>query len=252
MTTTDRTATKRVPMDSTRKTALVAGVFYLISFVSIPTLSLYGTVKGEGFIISSAADTGALWGGFLEVIVALAGIGTAVALYPVVRRQNEAMALGFVATRTLEAAMIFAGVASLLSLVALRQPGASGADATSLTTVGQALVAFYNGAFLVGQSLMPVMNALLLGTLMYRSGLVPRLIPLIGLIGAPLQLTAVIATLFGLIDRVSSVALILVIPIFLWELSLGIYLVVKGFKPSPITAGMVAAGSPPVYRDVVA
>src|SRR5450830_271187 len=251
MTTTDPTATKRVPMDSTRKTALVAGVFYLISFVSIPTLSLYGTVKGEGFIISSAADTGALWGGFLEVIVALAGIGTAVALYPVVRRQNEAMALGFAASRTLEAAMIFTGVASLLSLVALQHAGASGTDATSLTAVGQALVGFYNGAFLVGQSLMPAVNAVLLGTLLYRSGLVPRVLPVVRLIGAPLQFTAVILTMFGVIDRVSSVALILVIPIFLWELSLGIYLVVKGFKPSPITAGMVAAGSPPVYRDVV-
>jgi len=248
MTTTDRTtATKRAPMSSTRKTAFVAGVFYLITFVSIPTLSLYGTVKGEGFIISSAADTGALWGGFLEVIVALAGIGTAITLFPVVRRQNEAMALGFVATRTLEAAMIFAGVASLLSLVALRQPGASGADATSLTTVGQALVAFYNGAFLVGQSLMPVMNALLLGTLMYRSGLVPRLIPLIGLVGAPLQLTAVILTMFGVVDRNSGATGILVIPIAVWEFSLGVYLVVKGFKPSPITAG-----SPSIDRGAFA
>jgi hypothetical protein len=131
-------------VNSTRKTALVAGIFYLITFVSIPTLGLYSSVKSKDFIISSGTDTGALWGCFLEVIVALAGIGTAVTLFPVVKRQNEGMALGFVATRTLEAAMIFAGVVSLLSLVALQQAGASGADATSLTTVGQALVAFYN------------------------------------------------------------------------------------------------------------
>jgi len=168
-------------VNSTRKTALVAGIFYLITFVSIPTLGLYSSVKSKDFIISSGADTGALLGCFLEVIVGLAGIGTAVTLFPVVKRQNEGMAIGFVATRTLEAAMIFAGVASLLSLVALQKAGASGADATSLTTVGQALVAFYNAVFLVGQSLMPVANALLLGTLMYRSGLVPRVIPVIGL-----------------------------------------------------------------------
>jgi len=252
MTITDRTATRRVPMDSTRKTALVAGVFYLITYVSIPTLGLYGPVNGKDFIISSAASTGAQLGCLLEVIVALAGIGTAVTLFPVLRRQNEGMALGFAASRTLEAAMTFAGVASLLSLVALQHAGASGTDATSLTAVGQALVGFYNGAFLVGQSLMPAVNAVLLGTLLYRSGLVPRVLPVVGLIGAPLQFTAVILTMFGVIDRVSSVALILVIPIFLWELSLGIYLVVNGFKPSPITAGMVAAGRPPVYRDVVA
>ena len=239
-------------MNSTRKTALVAGIFYLITFVSIPTLGLYSSVKSKDFIISSGADTGALWGCFLEVIVALAGIGTAVTLFPVVKRQNEGMALGFVATRTLEAAMIFAGVASLLSLVALQQAGASGAEATSLTTVGQGLVAFYNAVFLVGQSLMPVANALLLGTLMYRSGLVPRVIPLFGLIGAPLQLTAVILTMFGVIDRTSTAAGILVIPDFIWELSLGIYLVVKGFKPCPITDAMLEDVTPPAHRDVLA
>src|SRR5450756_253505 len=97
MTITDRTATRRVPMDSTRKTALVAGVFYLITYVSIPTLGLYGPVKGKDFIISSAASTGAQLGCLLEVIVALAGIGTAVTLFPVLRRQNEGMALGFAA-----------------------------------------------------------------------------------------------------------------------------------------------------------
>jgi hypothetical protein len=230
---------------STRKTALVAGVFYLITFVSIPTLGLYSSVKGKNFIIGSGADTGAYWGCLLEVIVAIAGIATAVTLFPVVKRQNEGMALGFVATRTLEAAMIFAGVASLLTLVALHKPGASGADATSLTTVGQTLVAFYNATFLLGQSLMPVANALLLGTLLYRSGLVPRVIPMIGLIGAPLQLTAVILTMFGVIDRTSTATGILVIPDVIWELSLGIYLVVKGFKACPITDAMRGAGTAP-------
>jgi hypothetical protein len=238
-------------VNSTRKTALVAGIFYLITFVSIPTLGLYTSVKSKDFIISSGADTGALWGCLLEVIVGLAGIGTAVTLFPVVKRQNEGMALGFVATRTLEAAMIFAGVASLLSLVALQKAGASGAEATSLTTVGQMLVAFYNKVFLVGQSLMPVANALLLGTLMYRSGLVPRVIPAIGLIGVPLQLTAVILTMFGVIDRSSTATGILVIPDFIWELSLGIYLVVKGFKACPITDAMNAAGTTPAQPDVV-
>src|ERR1035441_4606036 len=123
MTTTMRiTAAKRVPMDSTRKTALVAGVFYLITFISIPTLALYGPVKNHrDWILSSGGHTAVLVGGFLEVIVALACIGTAVTLYPVVKRQNEGVALGFVAARVLEACMIFAGVVSLLSLVTLRQ-----------------------------------------------------------------------------------------------------------------------------------
>jgi len=244
---------KGVPVNSTRKTAFVAGIFYLITFVSIPTLGLYSSVKGKDFIISSGADTGALWGCFLEVIVGLAGIGTAVTLFPVVKRQNEGMALGFVASRTLEAAMIFTGVASLLSLVTLHQDlgTATGANAASLITIGASHVATYNWAFTLGQSLMPGINALLLGTLMYRSGLVPRVLPVIGLIGAPLHITAVVLTMFGVIDRVGSVALIAALPIAVWEFSLGVYLVVKGFKPCPITDAMLAADTPPAYRDVV-
>jgi len=255
MTTTARTtAAKQVPMDPSRKTALVAGVFYLMTMVSIPTLALYGPVKSKDFIISSGADTGALWGCFLEVVVALAGIGTAVTLFPVVKRQNEGMALGFVAARTLEAALTFTGVASLLSLVTLRQDlgPATGADAASLITIGASHVATYNGAFTLGQSLMPGINAILLGTLMYRSGLVPRVLPVIGLIGVPLHITAVVLTMFGVIDRVGSVALIAALPIFVWELSLGIYLIVKGFRSCPITDAMREDATPPATRELVA
>ena len=192
MTIIDRTtATKRVPMDSLRKTALVAGVIYLITFVSIPTLALYGPVRNDpNYIVGPGPDTPVLFGGVLEIIVALACIGTAVALYPVVKRQNEGVALGFVGARVLEAAAIFAGVVSLLSIVTLRQAGA-GADAL---VTGQALVALHNWTTLLGQSFLPAVNALLLGSLLYRSRLVPRVIPLLGLIGAPLLVASVVAT----------------------------------------------------------
>src|SRR6204780_1272903 len=179
-------AAKRIPMTSTRKTALVAGVCYLITFISVPTLALYGPVKNHrDWILSSGSHTGVLVGGFLEVIVALAGIGTAVALYPVVKRQNEGVALGFVAARILEAAMIFTGVVSLLSLVTLRQDlgAAAGANA-ALGTTAAAHVAIYKWTFLLSQSLMPAINALLLGSVLYRARLVPRVIPALGLIGA--------------------------------------------------------------------
>ena len=241
------------PMSSTRKTALVAGVFYLITFASIPTLALYGPMKNHrDWILGSGSNTAVLVGAFLEVIVALAGIGTAITLYPVVKRQNEGFALGFVASRVLEASMIFAGVVSLLSLVTLRQDlgGAAGANAASLVTTGASHVAVYNATFLLGQSLMPAVNALLLGTLMYRSRLVPRVIPVIGLIGAPLLITAVFATLFGVIEQGSSLAAAAALPVAAWELSLGVWLVVKGFRPSPITAGAVAAATPAAHQDV--
>jgi hypothetical protein len=256
MATTVRiTATKRVPMDSMRKTALVAGVFYLITFISIPTLALYGPVKDHpGWILSSGAHTGVLVGGFLEVIVALACIGTAVTLYPVVKRQNEGAALGFVAARVVEAGMIFTGVVGLLSLVTLRQDlgGAAGANAAVLVTTGASHVAIYNWTFLLGQSLMPGINAVLLGSLMYRSRLVPRIIPVLGLIGAPLLITAVIATLFGGIGQYSSLAALAALPVAAWELSLGVWLIVKGFKPAPITAAMTAADSAPACHEVTA
>jgi hypothetical protein len=245
---------KRIPMSSTRKTALVAGVFYLITFISIPTLALYGPVKNHrDWILGSGSHTAVLVGAFLEVIVALAGIGTAVTLYPVVKRQNEGVALGFVASRLLEAAMIFTGVLSLLSLVTLRHDlgGAAGANAAALVTTGASHVAIYNGTMLLGQTLMPGINALLLGYLMYRSRLVPRILPVLGLIGAPLLIAAVIATLFGGdIGHVSAFRAIATFPVAAWELSLGVWLVVKGFKSSPITAAMTAADTAPAYHDV--
>src|ERR1700761_2972717 len=227
MATTVRTpATKpppatRIPMPSLRKTALVAGIFYLITFISIPTLALYGPVKNHrDWILSSGTHTGVLVGAFLEVIVALAGIGTAVTLYPVVKRQNEGVALGFVTARLLEAAMIFTGVLSLLSLVTLRHDlgGAAGANAAALVTTGASHIAVYNGTMLLGQTLMPCINALLLGSLMYRSRLVPRVIPVLGLIGGPLLLTAVERTLVsGDIGHVSAFRAIATFPVAAWE-----------------------------------
>jgi len=227
------TAAKRAPMDSMRKTALVAGLLYLITFISIPSLALYKQVKTDpNFITSAGATTPLLVGGFLEIIVALAGIGTALALFSVVKRQHEGFALGFVTTRVFEAGVIAVGVMSILSVVTLQQPGATGAEATSLVTLGGGLVATYNWSFLLGQSLMPALNALMIGTLMYRSGLVPRAIPAVGLIGAPLLIIATIATLFGVLEQYSAVPVLAAVPIGVWELSLGLWLAIKGFKAS--------------------
>jgi hypothetical protein len=230
-----------------RKTALVAGLFYLISFISIPSLALYGIVKNDpSFIISAGNDTGILASGFLEMIVALAGIGSAIALFSVIKRQHEGLALGLVATRLFEGGVIAIGVMSILSVTTLRQPGATGAEATSLVTMGQALVGVHNWAFLLGQSLMPALNALLLGTVMYRSRLVPRILPVMGLIGAPLLLASTVATLFGLFEQYSLVPGVATIPIFVWELGLGLWLTFKGFKSSaPLMIAAAAASASP-------
>jgi hypothetical protein len=220
-------------MSPARKTSLAAGVLYLLTFVSIPTLFLYGPVRHDPkYILGPGPDTAVFFGGILEIVVALAVIGTAVALYPVLKRQNEGVALGFVGARVLEAATIFAGVAILLSVVSLRQAGAGAGALVS----GQTLAILYDRTFLIGQSFMPAVDDLLLGFLLYQSRLVPRVLPLLGFFGAALLVAGDIATLFNLWGSMASLAPLLAIPIALFEFSLGVYLIVKGFKPVPIIA----------------
>lgn len=215
-------------MKPQRKTSLAAGICYLLTFVSIPTIALYGPVHGINYITDTAPDTKVFIGGILEMIVALAGIGTAAALYPVLKKQNEGFAIGLLASRVLEAGTIFAGVAFLLTLVTLKQSG------LNTPVVGQALVALYDRIFLIGQGFIPAVNALLLGTLLYHSRLVPKALPVLGFFGAFLLLISWTATLFGLITQVSAVTGLLALPIALWEFSLGLYLVIKGFKPNTL------------------
>lgn len=250
-TATPTRTTKRVPMTSLRKTALAGGAFYVLTFLaSIPAVFLLSPVLNDAnYIVSAGADTQVTFGAFLDLVTALTGIGTAVALFPVVKRQSEALALGFVTARMFEAAVIIIGVVSLLAVVTLRQPGATGAEANSLVIAGHSLVAVRNWTFLLGPNVMAGLNALLLGTLLYKSGLVPRVIPTLGLIGAPLILAVTFATMFGLTEH-GSAWWVMAAPIFVWELSLGIYLIVKGFKPSPVTAGMVAPGASPAHGNV--
>jgi hypothetical protein len=166
----------------------------------------------------------------------------------VAKRQSETAALGFVTARVLEAGLIFVGVVSLLSLTTLRHDvaGTAGADPASLVTTGHTLVAVYDWAFLLSQSLMPVVNALCLGYVMYRSRLVPRILPIVGLAGAPLLLVSDIAIFFGVYDRMAPIAALAALPIAAWEFSLGLWLTFRGFTPSPITAGP----APSVEKDV--
>ena len=218
-------------MNSLRKYSLAAGLFYLLTFVSIPTLALYSSVRGPGFVVGPGPDAPVILGVLLEMIVALAGIGTAVALYPVVRRQGEARAVGFVASRTLEAATIYVGIVSLMSIVTLRQAGAGNA---ALVTA-QGLAAQYQWTFFFAQSFIPAVNGILLGSLLYESRLVPRWLPVLGFIGAVLLVATWFAVLVGLIAAIGPVAAVAALPIAVWEFSLGIYLTVWGFKPSSST-----------------
>ncbi len=229
MNTNNTTAT--IP-SSQRKISLAAGLLYLLTFVSIPTLALYGQVKGANYIMGTGPDTAVIIGGILEIIVALAGIGTAVVLFPVLKKQSEGLALGLVASRVLEASTIFADVVCLMTIVTLRR---TGVGPEALVT-GKTLVALY-GLFRLGQNLMPAIDDLLLGTLLYQSRLVPRVLPVLGIIGAPLLIANTIVFMFGITSGPLYVLTgIGVLPIALFEFSLGIWLTVKGFNPSAITS----------------
>jgi len=217
-------------IDSNRKNSLTAGVLYLLTFVSIPTLALYGSIHQPNYILGSGPDTKVIIGGILEIIVALTGIGTAVALYPVLKKQNEGVALGLVGSRVLEAGTIFAGVAFLLTVVTMRQT-AAGSEAL---VASNTLVIMYDRMFLIGQSFMPAINDVLLGFLLYQSRLVPRGLSLIGIIGGPVLIIGDICVLFGLIGQHDPSTGLFAVPVALFEFSLGIYLTVKGFKSRPI------------------
>jgi hypothetical protein len=221
---------------SERKLARIAGVLFVITFVtSIPAVLLYHPIlHNTGYITGSGHDTRVLVGAFLELLLIIANIGTAVVLFPILKRQSEPLALGFVTARLVESAFIAVGVLSLLAIVTVRKD-AAGADAGSLTAIGQALVAIKNWTFLLGPGfVVGIGNGMILGYLMYRSGLVPRRMAMLGLVGGPLVCASGIAILFGVFDRGSAPQGIATIPEFAWELSLGIYLWVKGFKPSAI------------------
>lgn len=221
----------RTTQSRSRRISLAAGALYLITFLSLPAAALYNTVRQPNYVTGPGPDNAIILGGILEIIVALACIGTAVALYPAVKRQSEAFALGFVGARILEAGTIFAGVVSLMTLVTLRQ---SGAGAAALVT-GRALVAMYDW-FHLGQNLMPAVNAVLLGSLLYQLRLVPRVLPLLGFIGAPLLVANTIVLMFGITGPLLTLTTLAVLPIAVWEFSLGVWLVVKGFTPTATTA----------------
>ena len=211
-------------MIASRKTSLTAGILYLLTFISIPTLSLYREIHQPNFILSSAPASDVVLGGILELLMALACIGTALVFYPVLKKQNETLALGFVAARILEATLIFAGVASLLTVLNLRSLG------SDALVMSRGLVMLYDRLFLISQSFIPAVNALLLGTLLYQARLVPRILPMIGMVGAFTLVAGDVAVLYGVFDQRAPIAGLSAVPIALWEFSLGLYLTFKGFK----------------------
>jgi hypothetical protein len=223
-----------IRMPPTRRIAFAAGVLFIITFVtSIPALYLYQPVLDNpaGYIAGAGANNRIFLGASLELLLIIANVGTAVVLFPILRRQNEILALGFVTARLVESVFIAVGILSVLAMVSLQQDAAN-AGSGSLAVV---LAAIKDWTFLLGPGfVVGIGNGMLLGYLMYKSALVPPRLAMLGLIGGPLICASGIAVLFNVIEQGGAVQSIATVPEFFWELSLGIYLTVKGFRPSPI------------------
>lgn len=224
-------------MKPSRKISLVAGIFFLLTFIHVAILPLYDDILNDpDFVLGAGDDTLVRLGALIDLITGLAGVATGVILFQVLRRQQLGIALGYVAVRTFEAVMIVTGTLCLLAVVTLREEVAGAADAATLTTTAQSLVAFRDWTFVFGPGVCAGLgNGLLLGYLMLRSGLVPRNMALLGVIGGPLSLVGVTFVLFGQWEQDAPAQFLFTLGEIAWELSLSVYLIVWGFKPSPIT-----------------
>jgi hypothetical protein len=226
-------------MEALQKPGRIAGVWFIATFVfSIPAVLLYDPVLNDAdYIFGAGLDARISTGALLEIFLAISNIATAVVFFPVLKRVNEAVALGYVALRIMESAFIVSGLMSLMTVVTLRDDFGADADSASLDVVGQALVAFHDWTFLLGpQFCAGFGNGILLGYLMYRSGLVPPRMAMLGLIGGPLAFLGGVLVLFGTIENPSGALFALTAIEIVWEASLGIYLTVKGYRPSPLLA----------------
>jgi hypothetical protein len=235
---------KRTPMDPMRRTAYVVGVLFVVTYITsiAAKFAFYPPfLDNADYLLGDGEDTRVLWGAFAEMILIIANIGTAVAIYPVLKRRFPALSLGFVTARVMESVFIAVGILAVVTLVTMRQDfSGAAADNSALAITSHALVTLQEWTFNLGPAfVVGVGNGIILGYMMYRTGLVPRAMAMLGLIGGPLIVASGTAIIFGAIEAGSTAQKLASIPEFFWELSFGIYLIVKGFKPSAITADMV-------------
>lgn len=221
-----------------RRRAGIAGWLMALTFItSIPAaLYLYEPVLSHtNYILGAGADTRITLGAFLEILLMIGNVGTAVVMFPILKRYSETLSLSYVASRTIEATIIGVGVLSLLSILTLRGDlaGSTGADIGALNIAGQTLVAIHDWTFLLGPGFCVGVNGILLGWLMYRTGLMPRGLALLGVVGGPLIFVSAIFVLFGVYEQ-SGLHGLFSIPEALFELSFAIFLIVKGFRASPV------------------
>ena len=240
-----------IPPDETRRISVTFGMLYVLTFItSIPALYLFQPVLDDpvGYVTGAGDTNRIVLGAVLELILILANIGTAVVIYPLLKRENEGLALGYVAARIMESTFILVGILSVLAVVTLQQD-ATAADQRMFGSIAYTLAAIKDWTFLLGPGfVVGIGNGLLLGYLMYRSGLVPRRMAWLGLIGGPLIILSGVAVMFGVGQPGGALQGIATLPEILWELCLCIYPIVWGFRAAPLLKGTrrAAAAPPPI------
>jgi len=232
---------RAVPLDEARRIGRLFGVLYLITFLtSILALWLYQPVLDDpvGYIAGAGHDNRIFLGVVLELLLIISNIGTALVPYPLLKRQDETLALGYVAARIIECTFILVCILAVLTLVGLRTSPPTGVSEQMVGSIAYSFAALKDWTFLLGPGfVVGIGNGLMLGYLMYRSALVPPRAAWLGLVGGPLIIASGIAVLFGVDDPGGTLQGIATIPEFLWELFLGVYCTVFGFRAAPILAG---------------
>ena len=218
-------------MTSFRKTALVCGVLYLLTFIgSIPAAFLVApALTDPAYVLGAGADQQVRLGVVLELVNVFGCLGCGIAFFSVIRREHEGLAIGYFGTRLFEAAIITVGILGLLSVLTLQQQVAAGSEGQALVPVAAGFAALRDWAMAIGANMAPF-NALMLGTALYRARLVPRAIPALGLIGSPILIAFVIGLILGVAHPGTAFHAIAVMPFFIWELALGLWLTFKGFN----------------------
>ena len=244
---TQPAAARHTAPDPTRRAATIVGWLFIVTYVTSISakIGFYPPLFDGNYVTGPGDDTRVLWGAFAECILIIANIGTATALYTVVKHRYPNLGLSFVAARIMESVFIGVGILAVLTVVTMRQDYAAAEDqsAAGLATVGDAFLTMQEWTFNLGPAfVVGVGNGLILGWMMFRSGLVPRRLAVLGLIGGPLIVATGSAAVLNFIEPGGAIQQLSAAPEFFWELGLGIYLIVKGFKaPSGAQADAAVA-----------
>ena len=218
-----------------RKSATIVGILFIIATVSpILTFFFLDSLESPDFLVTIAAnETKVIQGLLIELVWALAVLSIPVMIFPVLKKHDEGLALGFVGFRFIEAVSVIVHSIILLGLLALSQEYVTaGAPAGSIyLTLGGLLLAARDGAFLIGSGIIWSLSALVLNYALLQSKLVPRWLSGWGLVGGTLSLTVYLSQLFGM-----ALSDWLFFPIASQEMIFAVWLIVKGFNPTAIAS----------------